>query len=103
MMMLNHYFVMLDVNVAILALDCCKTSKKSMSNTSFAKIMLFMNLNLSKMNSLYSPKEKKKKRRNKGKRGEKKRRKAFNCALIFEKSTLCDLLKTYLSIPLFIN
>ena len=71
------------------------------------------------MSSSYSPrkaKEKKKKRKKmrKGKKkekkwneekrkGKRKERKAFVWASMSEKSILCDLVKTYLLIPLFIN
>ena len=68
------------------------------------------NLSFSKMNSPCLPKakakEKQRKRKikvNKVKSRKKKKKKAFICAPVFEKSTLCDLLKTYLSIPLFTN
>ena len=75
------------------------------------------NLSFSEMSSPYSSrkakrKEKKKKRRKRkkievkwGKRKErrKRKRKNFVCAPVFEKSILCDLMKTYLLIPLFTN
>ena len=73
------------------------------------------------MNSPYSPRKEKEKKekikkkrkkekeeeKNKGemrkKKKKKKKRKSFVCAPVFEKSILCDLVKTYLLIPLFTN
>ena len=48
--------------------------------------------------------KKKKKKKNRGEiRRKKKKKKIFCLCPVFEKSILCDLLKTYLLIPLFIN
>ena len=64
------------------------------------------------MSSPYSPrkakeKEKKKEEKEKNKsemrKKKKEKRKTFVCAPVFEKSILCDLVKTYLLIPLFTN
>ena len=44
MLMMDHCFVMLNVHVAILAIDCCKTYKKSMSDTLRANIMSFITI-----------------------------------------------------------
>ena len=66
------------------------------------------------MNSPCSPRKAKEEHRKKKKRRkikikmnevklQKKTRKTFVCAPVFEKSILCDLVKTYLLIPLFTN
>ena len=56
-----------------------------------------------KQNKNKEKKRKKKKKRKKVKRWERKERKTFVWAPMPEKSILCDLVKTYLLIPLFTN